>query len=118
MPATASASRGSIDTRASYSTKHAMVTSRSSPMFRAVTWAASGRISSMARSTARGGLAIVLLLAAVVGACTRKTVVAVPIVTTPKYPDFLRPVVPPNLANTAAAIGQERGWAFLQTGDL
>jgi tetratricopeptide (TPR) repeat protein len=72
----------------------------------------------MARSTARGGLVIVLLLAAVAGACTRKTVVAVPIVTTPKYPDFIRPAVPPSLASTAAAIGQERGWAFLQTGDL
>jgi len=72
----------------------------------------------MARSTARGGLVIVLLIAAAVSACTRKTVVAVPIVTTPKYPDFLRPVVPANLASTAAAIGQERGWAFLQTGDL
>lgn len=44
--------------------------------------------------------------------------VTVPVVTAPKFPEFVRPTVPPSFANTPAAIGQERGWAFLQSGDL
>jgi tetratricopeptide (TPR) repeat protein len=61
---------------------------------------------------------VLLLLAATAAACSRKTVVTVPTVTTPKFPDFVRPSVPPSFANTAAAVGEERGWAFLQAGDL
>jgi tetratricopeptide (TPR) repeat protein len=45
-------------------------------------------------------------------------VVAIPTVTTPKFPDFVRPSVPPSFANSPAAAGEERGWAFLQAGDL
>jgi tetratricopeptide (TPR) repeat protein len=41
-----------------------------------------------------------------------------PVVTTPKYPDFVRPAVPAELAGSAAAINTSRGWAFLQSGDL
>jgi tetratricopeptide (TPR) repeat protein len=61
------------------------------------------------------------LLAALVfvamSACAPK-VIPPPVVTTPKYPDFLRPDVPAALAETVAAANQERGWAFLQSGDL
>jgi tetratricopeptide (TPR) repeat protein len=41
-----------------------------------------------------------------------------PVVTTPKFPDFVLPAVPSEFASTPAAINQNRGWAFLQSGDL
>lgn len=60
-----------------------------------------------------------LLFAAlvVVSACTPK-VIPPPVVPAPKFPDFQRPVVPAGMAATAAAESQNRGWAFLQSGDL
>ena len=61
---------------------------------------------------------VTFVLLAAAAACTRKPVVTVPTVTTPKFPDFVRPSVPPTFANSAAAAGEERGWAFLQAGDL
>jgi tetratricopeptide (TPR) repeat protein len=36
----------------------------------------------------------------------------------PRFPDFIRPTTPPAAASTAAAINADRGWAFLQSGDL
>jgi len=50
-------------------------------------------------------------------ACSPAMVPA-PVVTAPKYPDFIRPGIPPESANTPAAINENRGWAFLQSGDL
>jgi tetratricopeptide (TPR) repeat protein len=44
--------------------------------------------------------------------------VPTPAVTTPRFPDFVAPAVPSAFANSAAARGEHRGWAFLQTGDL
>jgi tetratricopeptide (TPR) repeat protein len=61
---------------------------------------------------------VTLVLLAAATACARKTVVTVPVVTTPKFPEFVRPAVPPAFANSPAATSQERGWAFLQSGDL
>src|SRR3954471_8951884 len=60
-----------------------------------------------------------LLLVAVVlaSACAAK-VVPPPVVTSPRYPEFTRPAVPAAFANTVAATNAERGWAFLQAGDL
>ncbi len=60
-----------------------------------------------------------LLLAFLVfiSACAPK-VVPVPTVTTPKYPDFTQPAVPPGFANSPVADVLSRGWAYLQTGDL
>src|SRR5262245_32629840 len=45
-------------------------------------------------------------------------IVPAPIVTTPKFPDFVAPTVPPEFMVSAAAINENRGWAFLQSGDL
>jgi tetratricopeptide (TPR) repeat protein len=59
----------------------------------------------------------VLAALVVVSACAPKVIPA-PVVTTPKYPEFVRPAVPPGLAATVAATSHDRGWAFLQTGDL
>src|SRR5580765_3776944 len=60
-----------------------------------------------------------LLLAALVcaSACAPKTI-PVPVVTAPKFPDYVRPAVPPALDNTVAAASASRGWAFLQAGEL
>jgi tetratricopeptide (TPR) repeat protein len=60
-----------------------------------------------------------LLLAAVVflSACAPKIVPA-PVVTAPKFPDFMRPAVPPAMADSPAAASASRGWTFLQAGDL
>ncbi|MCU1383526.1 MAG: hypothetical protein JWL71_2223 [Acidobacteria bacterium] len=60
-----------------------------------------------------------LLLAALVlaSACAPKTA-PVPIVTAPKFPEFVRPAVPPAMADSPAAASASRGWTFLQAGDL
>lgn len=60
-----------------------------------------------------------LLLVALVGAsaCAPKIVPA-PVVTAPKFPDFMRPVVPPAMADSPAAQSASRGWVFLQAGDF
>jgi tetratricopeptide (TPR) repeat protein len=60
-----------------------------------------------------------VLLAAVVllSACAPK-IVPVPVVTAPKFPDFMRPAVPTAMANSPAAASAARGWALLQAGDF
>jgi tetratricopeptide (TPR) repeat protein len=60
-----------------------------------------------------------LLLAALVcaSACAPKTIPA-PVVTAPKFPDYVRPAVPAAFDNTVAAASASRGWAFLQAGEL
>jgi len=64
------------------------------------------------------GLALIAVLA-LASACAEKTkVIALPVVTTPHFPDFVRPVVPSDLATLPAATNQDRAWQFLQAGDL
>jgi tetratricopeptide (TPR) repeat protein len=60
-----------------------------------------------------------LLVAALVlvSACAPK-IVPPPAVTTPKFPEFMTPAVPPAFTGSPAAINESRGWAFLQNGDL
>jgi tetratricopeptide (TPR) repeat protein len=60
-----------------------------------------------------------LLLVALVcaSACAPKTVPA-PVVTAPKFPDYVRPTVPAAFDNTVAAESASRGWTFLQAGEL
>src|SRR5262245_14939780 len=60
-----------------------------------------------------------LLVAALVlvSACAPK-IVPPPVVTTPKFPEFMVPAVPPAFTGSPAAINESRGWAFLQNGDL
>lgn len=62
-------------------------------------------------------LAALLLLGLLATACAPK-VVPVPTVTAPRYPDFLVPDVPAELAATAAAQSHDRAWRYLQAGDL
>jgi tetratricopeptide (TPR) repeat protein len=57
-----------------------------------------------------------LVLAGALAACAPKVIPA-PLVDVPKYPEFMAPVVPSSAA-AAAAAGEDRGWRFLQTGDL
>jgi len=58
------------------------------------------------------------VVALVAASCAKKPVVSAPVVTTPKFPEFVRPVIPAAFTNTAAGDMQARGWAFLQSGDL
>lgn len=60
-----------------------------------------------------------LLFAALVftSACAPK-VVPLPTVTTPKFPEFIQPSIPPTYANSPVGDAQTRGWTFLQAGDL
>jgi tetratricopeptide (TPR) repeat protein len=60
-----------------------------------------------------------LLLAGLVflSACAPKVVPA-PVVTAPKFPEFMRPTVPTEMAGSPAAEASARGWAFLQSGDF
>jgi tetratricopeptide (TPR) repeat protein len=63
-----------------------------------------------------------VIMAAAVGlalaaGCAR-TPAPAPVVTTPRYPDFMFPAVPTPLADSALAALQQRGWQFLQAGDI
>jgi tetratricopeptide (TPR) repeat protein len=60
---------------------------------------------------------LLLAMLVVVSACAPK-VVPVPVVTTPKFPDFTQPPVPAAFTNSPVATTLARGWAYLQTGDL
>ncbi len=67
------------------------------------------------RISPRAHLAVAVLLAAAIGACATRTLP--PVVTVPRHPDYIRPVV----ADTAPLVlrtGVDRGWQFLQGGDL
>jgi tetratricopeptide (TPR) repeat protein len=64
----------------------------------------------------RIGVVLVAVLVAV-SACAPKTV-PVPVVTTPQFPEFMRPAVPDALATSPAVGYHERGWTFLQAADL
>jgi tetratricopeptide (TPR) repeat protein len=56
-------------------------------------------------------------LALAVGACA-PVLAPAPVVTTPRYPDFVFPSTPSALARNDLALRQQRGWQFLQAGDL
>jgi tetratricopeptide (TPR) repeat protein len=60
-------------------------------------------------------LACALLVAA--AACAPALAPA-PVVTAPRYPDFLFPSTPASLARDDLSLRQQRGWQFLQAGDL
>ena len=53
-----------------------------------------------------------------VAAACGPRVVPVPVVTTARFPEFVRPAVPSELALDVAARTHERAWSFLQAGDL
>ena len=58
-----------------------------------------------------------LALVVLVSACAPRMVPA-PVVTVPKFPEFVQPPIPPLYANSPIAALFTRGWAFFQTGDL
>ena len=66
------------------------------------------------RTLAASTLVLVLMAAA---GCA-PTTVAVPVVTVPKFPEFVRPEVPAALAGSDAAFMHDRAWRFLQAGDF
>ena len=62
----------------------------------------------------RWRLGVVLVLA-LVSACAPRT--APPVVTAPRHPDFIIPAVPEG-ASEALRAGIQRGWQYLQAGDV
>ena len=62
-------------------------------------------------------LALLLLLVTIAG-CAPKKPIPAPVVSAPKFPEFIPPTVPASLSLTPAAANQDRGWKFLQSGDL
>lgn len=72
--------------------------------------------SASARASARlTRLCLATVLFA--SACTPKTVPA-PVVTAPKFPEFMQPAVPAAMADSPAAASASRGWRFFQAGDF
>jgi tetratricopeptide (TPR) repeat protein len=59
-----------------------------------------------------------LLAAALLASACAPKIVPPPVVTAPKFPEFVIPAVPPAFAGSPAAINHSRGWAFLQNGEL
>ena len=83
-----------------------------------IVWA---NIFLMRSASAKASTGLTNLLLAVLvlsSACAPKAVVPAPVVTAPKFSEFMRPVVPAALADSPAAAFASRGWAFLQAGDL
>src|SRR5436190_10136655 len=62
------------------------------------------------------GVALTVLLCWT-AACAPKTI-PLPVVTTPKYPEYVQPPVPLDLAGSPALTGLDRGWRFFQAGDI
>ena len=69
-------------------------------------------------STAPAKLTAIALAALVLASACAPKVVPAPVVTPPKFADFMRPVVPPAMADSPAAEFASQGWAFLQAGDF
>ena len=67
------------------------------------------------RSPPLFALALAGLLAC--AACAPKIIPA-PVVTAPKFPEFVQPPVPLDLASSPAAQSLDRGWRFFQSGDV
>jgi tetratricopeptide (TPR) repeat protein len=77
------------------------------------------RASRSASGAARAlSLSILVALTALVGACAPKAPVVTP--GAERYPEFMFPQVPPDLAGTAAAAtrGHQEAWRFLQAGNV
>jgi tetratricopeptide (TPR) repeat protein len=67
----------------------------------------------------RFGMVLLVVLLITTAACAHTVaVVAVPVVTSPHFPDFVQPTIPPDLVGNQAAMNQDRAWQFLQAGDL
>lgn len=64
----------------------------------------------------RHALALTCGLVLIVSACAKR--VPVPVVSSPKFPDFVMPTVPAEYAASPAAASQDRAWIFLQAGNL
>jgi tetratricopeptide (TPR) repeat protein len=59
----------------------------------------------------------ILLAVVLASGCAPKTV-PLPTVTTPKFPEFVAPAIPPSEAASPVAAAEARAWQFLQAGDV
>jgi tetratricopeptide (TPR) repeat protein len=80
-------------------------------------WHVRGASSVLRRASRRARRTWGIAALVAMSACAPK-VVPLPTVTTPKFPDFIQPAVPPSFAGSPVAAAQARGWTFLQAGDL
>src|SRR5438132_295173 len=90
---------------------------RSWQTFLDVSWRDSNRRRGKILQMRRLAVLLVVGLIVAASACAPKLIPA-PVVTAPKFPEFIRPAVPPALASGNAALNFDRGWRFLQAGDL
>jgi tetratricopeptide (TPR) repeat protein len=65
----------------------------------------------------RPGRSALLIVALFLASCA-PVLAPVPVVTSPRYPDFLFPAAPASLAGSEVSLRQQRGWQFLQAGDV
>ena len=63
------------------------------------------------------GVAALLLWLSILSACAPRSA-PLPTVDAPRYPEFVAPAIPPELAAERLRNYQERAWTFLQAGDL
>jgi tetratricopeptide (TPR) repeat protein len=66
----------------------------------------------------RAGPPLLAVLATLSACAPSPKIVTVPAVTTPHFPDFVRPTIPDDLITNRAGMNQERAWQFLQAGDF
>jgi len=69
-------------------------------------------------SRCRVRLVVAAVFAALFAASCASKTVPPPVVTSPKYPDFVAPSIAAAEAGSRAAMSEGRGWQFLQAGDL
>ncbi len=69
------------------------------------------------RGCAHVRLGLAIALTALAAACAPALAPA-PVVTAPKYPDFVFPAAPAGVASGDLSLRQQRGWQFLQAGDV
>ncbi len=63
-------------------------------------------------------LALIVVVSGVFGCARMPKPSPAPVASAPRFPEFIVPVVPAGLAGSAAAGNQDRGWRFLQAGEL
>ena len=75
-----------------------------------------GRASALLTWRRRSHLLGLTVIAALIAGCATRVVPAPPLPVSPKFPEFVFPSAP--AANPEVGARQDRGWRFLQTGDL
>jgi tetratricopeptide (TPR) repeat protein len=73
--------------------------------------------SGLNGATRRAGRLVCTIVCLAAGACAPKTLPPPPVVTTPKFPEYVFPALPDGLAGPGIASQYRSGWDYLQAGD-